>query len=115
MVTNRWMPPRHSSSWITPSIFGAALLRESSTRGLPSRPGVKRVAWEPSASPDVDHYNVYCGREAGFEPGAAALVASRKQCELIDWGLDTEGTWHYRITAVDQRGNESEATLGVGG
>jgi hypothetical protein len=66
------------------------------------------LIWEPVAARDLSHYNVYCGAEADFETGRERLIGSPTVAEFLDWGLQSGTQYHYRVTAVDRRGNESE-------
>jgi len=43
-------------------------------------------------------------------PAQEFLLASPTTCEFIDWGLRAGTTYHYAVTAVDRRGNESRIT-----
>ena len=40
-------------------------------------------------------------------PAQANLLASPTYPEFIDWGLRADASYHYAVTAVDRRGNES--------
>ena len=79
-------------------------------RGLQAEPigdrGI-RLTWTASTDADLDHYQVYAAREAFTTPDVARLIASPTRPELIDWGLRPDAAYHYAITAVDRRGNES--------
>jgi len=66
-----------------------------------------RLAWTRPADPRLAHYQVYASREADFEPGQETLVGSPTYEQLIDWGLRAGTRYHYAVTAVDRRGNES--------
>ena len=72
-----------------------------------------RLAWQPVASPDLAHYNVYASTTRAFVPRQEQLVASPKACAYTDWGLQQGTTYYYRVTAVDRRGNESDASAEV--
>ena len=63
-----------------------------------------RVVWRSSAAPDLAGYLVYRS-DAG---GPFARLTERPQAELefADSGV-TPGVHTYRVTAVDQSGNES--------
>jgi len=72
-----------------------------------------RVFWQPAGEPDVRHYNVYCSTSADFEPSQERLVGSPSDPHLVDWGLKPGTAYHYRITAVDRRGNESDPSPAI--
>lgn len=71
------------------------------------RDRVIEVNWEPSPAQDLSHYNVYCSRVPFTGPDQSLLVASPTRTKLTDYGLRAETTYHYAVTAVDRRGNES--------
>ncbi|MBT4814868.1 MAG: hypothetical protein HON70_04175, partial [Lentisphaerae bacterium] len=66
------------------------------------------LSWDACPAPDVWHYNVYGARAPITEPMQESLLASPTTCEFIDWGLRAGTAYHYAVTAVDRRGNESE-------
>ncbi|MEM7390862.1 MAG: LamG-like jellyroll fold domain-containing protein [Verrucomicrobiota bacterium] len=62
--------------------------------------------WSAGADPDIASYNVYRSTSVG---GPFALIDSAgAQLDYIDEGLANGFTYHYRITAVDIAGNESD-------
>ena len=83
-------------------------LRHVETRGRATQ-----IKWAPSAEPDFWHYNVYGSRKPMAKPTQETLLASPTYCEFIDWGLRAGATYHYAVTAVDRRGNESPLSAGV--
>lgn len=70
-----------------------------------------RIAWEPVSG--ADHYQVYRGSSADFEPAQEHLVGSPGVTSFVDWGLRSDSEYWYRVTAVDAFGNESEATTAL--
>lgn len=72
--------------------------------------GGNGLAWLASPEADLRYYNVYRGDHAGFVPGPANLA--RQQTGLA-WQDDAPEPFaaHYKVTAVDFAGNESEAAL----
>jgi len=66
-----------------------------------------QLAWQPGPEPGLWHYNVYAAREPIAAAKQEYLLASPTYPELIDWGLRPDTTYHYVVTAVDRRGNES--------
>ena len=65
------------------------------------------LQWTPLGEADLSHYNVYGSREPFDAPAQEYLLASPTRPEFIDWGLRAATTYHYAVTAVDRRGNES--------
>ena len=65
------------------------------------------LKWRPSREADFWHYNVYASRKPMTAPAQANLLASPTYPEFIDWGLGAGTAYHYAVTAVDRRGNES--------
>jgi hypothetical protein len=71
------------------------------------------LSW--SASTDdvgVTGYTVYRGTTAGFVADATSRIADATTTSYSDTGL-ADGTWYYRVTAVDAAGNTSAATAAV--
>ncbi len=69
------------------------------------------LSWSSVSGP-VSHYNVYAVRNGSERtpediPSRATLVGSPASPRFVDWGLRSDTTYHYRITAVDAQGNES--------
>ena len=65
------------------------------------------LTWDPVADADLSHYSVYGSREPIAEPNQERLLASPTYAEFADWGLRAGTTYHYAVTSVDRRGNES--------
>ncbi len=72
------------------------------------RERVNELRWDASNDPGLSHYQVYASREPFQEPAQRYLIGSPTEPELIDWGLKAGAEYHYAVTAVDRRGNESE-------
>ena len=66
-----------------------------------------QLKWQPNTEADFWHYNVYGSRKPIKQPQQETLLASPTYGEFIDWGLRAGTTYHYAVTAVDRRGNES--------
>ena len=71
------------------------------------RERVNHLTWEPSDDPTLSHYQVYASREPIAEASQELLVGSPVEAEMFDWGLQAGTTYHYAVTTVDRRGNES--------
>jgi hypothetical protein len=65
------------------------------------------VSWDPSPEPDFQFYNVYRGYSETFDPGPGCLVYVTTLPEWTDPDYDGWDV-HYKITAVDRSGNESD-------
>ncbi|MBK8167782.1 MAG: hypothetical protein IPK64_17700 [bacterium] len=72
--------------------------------------GGNGLAWLASPEADLRYYNVYRGDHAGFVPGPANLVRQQTGLTWQD-AVPEPFAAHYKITAVDFAGNESEAAL----
>ncbi len=70
-------------------------------------PRVNRLVWEPSEAADLAYYQVYAAREPFEAPDQRFRIGSPTEPEWIDWGLRAGAEYHYAVTAVDRRGNES--------
>lgn len=68
------------------------------------------VEWEPSEAADLDGYNLYRDTTSISSLGermpvnGSTLVA---ETALADTDVDNGTTYYYRVTAVDENGNES--------
>ena len=71
------------------------------------RERVNHLTWERPGDPTVSYYQVYASEEPIAEVSQELLVGSPTDEEMIDWGLKAGTTYHYAVTAVDRRGNES--------
>lgn len=71
------------------------------------RDRVNHLTWTAPDDPTVSHYQVYASHEPITEIGQEFLVGSPTEPEMFDWGLQAGTTYHYAVTAVDRRGNES--------
>lgn len=66
------------------------------------------LSWSLVDDMDVAHYNVYANRTPSFEVSQKHLVASPLGPHYTDWGLKQGATYHYKLCAVDRRGNVSQ-------
>ncbi|MBU0608437.1 MAG: fibronectin type III domain-containing protein, partial [Armatimonadetes bacterium] len=66
-----------------------------------------RLKWQPVNTPDLHHYNLYCGQDAALKPVQERQIASPALTEWVDWGLRPGTAYYYCVTAVDRAGNES--------
>jgi fibronectin type 3 domain-containing protein len=74
--------------------------------------GLVRLDWNDSPAPDRAGYHVYAAAEAD---GAYARITAELATvsELVDGGLPNGVPRHYRVTAVDLAGNESDPSATV--
>ncbi len=65
------------------------------------------LTWEPAEDEDFRYFNVYRGTDPSFVPSPEILVHQTVQTEWLD--PVTDGWhYHYKLTAVDFAGNESD-------
>ena len=68
--------------------------------------GGNDLTWDVCPDRDFEHFNVYRGATAGFEPEPASLV---HQTTVTGWVDAAPGSYglSYKVSAVDHAGNES--------
>ena len=71
------------------------------------RERVNHLTWAAPDDPTVSYYQVYASEDPIVEVSQELLVGSPTDPEMFDWGLKAGTTYHYAVTAVDRRGNES--------
>ncbi len=64
----------------------------------------QRIAWQPSASPDIAYYRVYRGRE-GFAPSHWNQIGSTTALEFLDHGAWGDRAGWYAVRPVNRDGN----------
>jgi len=64
--------------------------------------------WDDNPEPDLDHYSVYRGQSSGFSVGLDSIVDNTTSSDFVDTGLSENMTYYYKVTAVDNVGNESD-------
>jgi len=67
---------------------------------------VINLNWTPSASTDVNYYNLYRSTNISFQISPGARIQNLSANITQDTVLD--GTWYYKVTAVDTAGQESQ-------
>ena len=79
--------------------------------GLATTAGNEQVdlSWNANSESDLDGYNVYRSTSSFSDPADATKVNSSvvTGTSFTDTGLSNGTTYHYRLTAVDDGGNES--------
>jgi len=68
--------------------------------------GTVRVVWRASGAPDLAGYLVY-RRQGAAGPFQKLIAAPVSDLQYLDGSVATGATYTYRVTAVDQSGNES--------
>jgi hypothetical protein len=76
-------------------------------------PTGNQLAWKPSVDEDFRYFNVYRGRDPAFVPSPETRVYQTIQ---IGWTDPAAEGWryHYKLTAVDFAGNESDPAAATG-
>lgn len=76
--------------------------------GLAQRAGDRSVIlhWEPVSNSDLSGYRIYrsASSESLFEPRHASLLTTN---HFVDFEVENDHTYHYRVRAVDVTGQES--------
>jgi len=67
------------------------------------------LLWSPNIETGISHYNIYRSETQGFTPTASDSIAhvDHPDTSYVDTGLTNGQTYYYRISAVDDAGNES--------
>ena len=85
--------------------------------GLTATPGDQQITltWSPNSEADLSHYVVYQSTTSGFTPSSSDSVGRVDKPDTTFTATDlTNGTtYFYRITAVDEAGNESGYSVQV--
>jgi hypothetical protein len=66
------------------------------------------ITWRPNTEADFARYMVFRDTVTGFIPSVFNLVAEPETSLYIDTGLDTLGSFFYRIAALDNQDNLSD-------
>ncbi|MHA1271354.1 MAG: hypothetical protein ACTSPY_16290 [Candidatus Helarchaeota archaeon] len=66
--------------------------------------------WSENPENDVDHYNIYRSTIPGFVPSISNLIATTENNNYNDTGLIEYIMYYYRVSAVDEVGNEGSAS-----
>jgi hypothetical protein len=81
--------------------------------GEQTEPEAIQLTWDPNSETDLSHYAVYRGTDPGFTPGTGNRIGEPNLPELLDGEWRWDAGYHYKVTALDGHGNESEvACLG---
>lgn len=88
---------------VPPAVEGLAILYGT--------PGGNLLNWHASREPDLAHYNVYRDLFGGFVPSPDKLVGTTADTTFLDPVVEGR-TYFYKVTAVDDAGNEGPAVSG---
>ena len=98
-----------------PMSLVAETITDTTAPGVPGNPTLSliKIQWEPSSG-DVFWYKIYRSTNSNFTPDKASFVSYvyKDTTSFVDKAGDFEGkplngTYYYKITAVDKSGNES--------
>jgi fibronectin type 3 domain-containing protein len=70
-----------------------------------------QLTWDPNTKDDLWYYAVYRDTSDTFTPGPGTLIATPTDEEWFDNGWDWEEDYRYKVSAVDENGNESDFAL----
>jgi len=94
---------------------GGVDLPPAAPTGLATTAGDQQVdlSWNANSESDLDGYNVYRSTSSFSDPANATKVNGSlvTGTNFTDTGLSNGTTYHYRITAVDDGGNESSVSV----
>ena len=70
-----------------------------------------KLTWNPSTAPQgVRYYNIYRNNTENFSPAPATLIGSTIEPIFIDTKIKNSMEYYYKIVAVDNWDNSSEAS-----
>ncbi|MFD2612477.1 fibronectin type III domain-containing protein [Paenibacillus gansuensis] len=64
------------------------------------------LSWTAIANQGVAEYKIYRSTSAGFTPSAANFVGFSNRAGYTDRGLNPSTTYYYKVSALDEAGNE---------
>lgn len=73
------------------------------------------ISWDANTEPDLGYYKVYRSLTSPFAPDVTNLIAAPTTNSYADTGLSASTTYFYRVTAVDNRGNEGIPSVETSG
>ncbi len=71
------------------------------------------LSWLPSDAPDIASYNIYRSENTISNIQGMTAIANSLLPSYIDIGLESEATYHYAVTAVDDYDNEKKQVSSV--
>jgi len=66
--------------------------------------------WDEPVDEDFKYFAIYRGTTSGFTPDASLLAGTAATNSFSDFDLHVDGTFYYKVVAVDFSGNEGEAS-----
>ena len=106
LTTDASMTPQGTRPEDQPRPSAVAQLRAANVQ-----PRVNRLTWRHTNEPGLSHYHVYASREPIAELSQELRIGSPTEAVFIDWGLRADTRYHYAVTAVNRRGDESPIAL----
>lgn len=70
-----------------------------------------RITWNANGEADLSHYNIYRGVASAFVPGEENLLTTTPETFAIDPEWHSGTGLYYKLSAIDQSGNESGHAL----
>ncbi|KPJ55255.1 MAG: hypothetical protein AMS16_04325 [Planctomycetes bacterium DG_58] len=65
------------------------------------------LKWDASPEKNVAFYSVYVSEKADFVPGNETLLCSTHKTSALDWGIQPDTTYTYKVVAVNKRWMDS--------
>jgi len=89
--------------------LGVDLTVPSIPQNLSANPGNTQVtlSWTANTESDLAKYRVYRSTSSGFTPSSGNKIAEPTNNSYTDVGLTNGTTYYYKISAIDNTGNES--------
>lgn len=105
----------HSSTYET--VFSADAAGYSLDNLAPAAPqslafsvSTKLLAWSEPVDDDFNYFAIYRGTVSGFTPDEGNRLGFSTTNSFVDTELSQDGTYYYKVTAVDFSGNEGESS-----
>ncbi len=68
------------------------------------------LTWQCNNPDLIEYYKIYRSLEGGFPCAESTFLATASQIAYSDQGLTVNQTYYYKVTAIDNSGNESGAS-----
>ena len=89
---------------IPTGFFGVGIIEGSPPLGL-------KLSWDANRDPDISHYSLYKGLSEDFVPDVSNYLGSTDGNSYFDESWTILDQYHYKLAAVDNRGNVSSYSL----
>ncbi|MBU0713667.1 VCBS repeat-containing protein, partial [bacterium] len=98
------------SKWAAEQVFTINYTPPSAPQNLTAFPGNQQITlrWDANTEPDLAKYRIYRNTSSPATTLIDSVVGTPPDTVYIDAGLVNGQIYYYRITAVDNAGNESE-------